>query len=98
MSWTTALCLEENQRLWLLTPQEAGAFRYDLCWICWFFLESKKIFLYWKYTFFRCIQSQMMTLTGRMEKPARNCSRKCPEKEEEEERRRMLDKMVVNDE
>ncbi len=29
MSWTTALCLEENQRLWLLTPQEAGAFRYD---------------------------------------------------------------------
>ncbi len=40
----------------------------------------------------------MMTLTGRMEKPAQNCSRKCPEKEEEEERRRMLDKMVVNDE
>ncbi len=40
----------------------------------------------------------MMTLTGRMEEPARNCSRICPEKEEEEERRRMLDKMVVNDE
>ncbi len=43
VSWTTALCLEENQRLWLLTPQEAGAFRYDLCWICWVFFGKQKI-------------------------------------------------------